>query len=122
FDRLKMANEKKALLDGMLKLVASYDNPVDAARRVRRRALAPVLWCFLFIALFVGTELHDLQLVPTKPFDWMGLAAFLLVGLLVLAYELASLNRKTQQSIRLEQDHKELILTRIAQVEQRWNF
>lgn len=122
FDRLKMANEKKELIDGMHKLVASYDNPVRATRKVRRRALAPVLLCFLFIALFTGAELHELQQIPAKPFDWMGLAAFLLLGLLVMAYELATLSRKTQKSARLEQDHRALMLIRIAEVEQKWNF
>lgn len=120
FDRLKMANEKKALLDHMHKLIASYDNPAAAARRVRAKALAPGLLSILFIALFVGTELHDCQL--GKTFDWMGLAAFLLLGLIVLAYGLLSLNSKMQKKLQTEQDHKQLLLIRIARIEKEWTF
>lgn len=120
FDRLKMANEKKALLDHMRKLIASYDNPAAVARRVRAKALSPGLWSILFIGLFVATELHDCQ--TGKAFDWMGMAAFLLVGVLVMAVGLMSINSKMQKTSQMEQDHKQLLLIRIAQVEKEWTF
>lgn len=121
FDRLKMANEKKILVDSIKAQLETYNDPIKSARRLNRKALSPALWSMTFTTIFAITEWLDCRKF-SKDFDWIGLSIFLFFVVAILAYEFATLNLHIRKKYQTEQDNKELLTNRLTRVEKEWQF
>jgi len=123
FDRNKLLEEKKIIIDSIRHQISAFEN-ADLLTKNKRKINKRILFGLAYISLFIVIGLKDIVLKEASlgRADWIGVSVMILLALTYIVYKLITYKTKLKQLMAIDKKEKELLKFRLQFIEKEWNF
>ena len=121
YDRKKLLEEKKLIVDSIKDQLRSYENTNHVRAKNKRKINREYFFNLVLIILIIIIGLKG-YIMSGEPVNWIVISLMLLLVLVFIVYKLMTYKTKLNHLLELELNNKELLKFRLQFIEKEWNF